>query len=487
MENAVIQNTNPVETNPGIPPTPVKKSFPVLVVLVVFILLLVLSTLMLLVLGKKTSNISNQTAKKNNQTPITQKAFPMSNILVYTRCFGGERQPNSCKLYTSSLKDQREHEVYSFYFPKIQQTDYGGGFSLNIDGIINKTAVYTKSYWEKKDKEQVEYNILGAINLTTGEDIIIYKQVHYSPNATRDEGDNGYVSGVYLDNSNNRVYYTTEIGPGTGGKITQYDLATRQNKIVADDKKLDNTYKVAYAGKDILYLSYSNDYITGNYYISKILDMNTGAVTNTAKQWYNAVINKQGTKVAFVDQTAVEPNGTFNLSLKVSDLEGKDAKEIYSIPNTRLPADGYDGSYPYSFVSNYFFDEFGDRLSFSVHKSKLEGAKYSGENVNNYVSFLEVRHAQSGEKGIILEPQDNPNLYKTLVETKPTEQKYQWVKFLTYEGPIQGNPEDGALYEADGAWYLKDVVGFDEQKKEINLLESRKAILTNAKNAFLIP
>ena len=61
------------------------------------------------------------------------------------------------------------------------------------------------------------------------------------------------------------------------------------------------------------------------------------------------------------------------------------------------------------------------------------------------------------------------------------------IYFLTYEGPIQGNPEDGVLYEAEGAWYLKDMMGSDEQKKEINLLENRKAILTNAKNVFFVP
>lgn len=488
MENTTVQENAQVNNNSEAPPVPVKKSFPVKTVLIIVVLLLILSTVLFLVIGKKTTNNNNQTVKQNTQTTTTQKTLPKRNILVYTRCLGGERQPNNCKLYASSFKDQQEQEVYSFDFPKIQQTDYEGGFTLNIHGVVNKKAIYTKSYWEKKDKEQIEYSILGAVNLATGEDSVIYKQVHYlSKNATRDERDNGYISGVYLDNTNNRVYYTTEIGPGTGGKITQYDLTMKQNKLVVDDKKLDNTYKVEYASKDKLYLSYSNDYITGNYYISKILELNTGIVTNTAKQWYNAVINKQGTKVAYVDQIPVEPNRMFNLSFKVSDLEGKDVKEIYAIPNTRLPADGYDGSYPYSFVSNYFFNEFGDGLSFSVHKSKLEGARYNGEYVNNYVSFLEVRHAQPGEKGIILKPPDNPNLYKTLVEVKPTEQKYQWVKFLTYEGPIQGNPEDGVLYEADGAWYLKDVIGFDEQKKEINLVKNRKAILTNATNLFLIP
>lgn len=488
VENTEIQGNIPDNSISGTPQLPVKKSFPVKIVLIIIILLLILSIALFFVHEKKATNTSNQTGKQKTQTTLVQKSLPKNNILIYTRCFGGERQPNNCKLYVSSLQNQPEDEIYSFDFPKIQQTDYKGGFNLNIYGIVDKTAVYTKSYWEKKDKEQTEYNILGAVNLTTGEDSIIYKQVRYpSKNSTRNEQDNGVISSVYLDNTTNRVYYTTEIGPGTGGKITHYDLATKQNNVVADDKKLDNTYKVEDADKNKLYLSYSNDYITGNYQISKILDLTTGVVTNTAKQWYNAVINKQGTKVAYVDQTVDESNRTFNLSLKVSDLEGKDVKEIYAIPNTRLLADGYNGSYPYAFVSNFFFDEFGDRLSFTVHRSKLEGAKYSGETINNYVSFLEVRHAQPGEKGIILEQQDNPNLYKTLVEVKPIEQKYRWVKFLTYEGPIQGNPEDGALYELDGVWYLKEAIGLDEQKQEINLLVNRKALLINAKNVFLIP
>ncbi|MBI2590737.1 MAG: hypothetical protein HYW33_02530 [Candidatus Blackburnbacteria bacterium] len=408
-----------IETNSDNPSNQLSNSLnkrnKLLLVIPISILVVLISIVGVISLSNQRKSTDNKSSQTENTSNIN---LPSKNIVVYTRCYGGERQPKHCNLYVSSLKEPEEKLIYSFDFPDVEQTDYETGFELTVNGIINKKVVYTKSYWEKKESERTEYNILGVIDLASAQDNIIYKQVRYpSKSGARDERDNDYISGIYLDGPNNKVYYSTETGPETGGKITQYGLSSNQNKVITDNTKLDYTSKVEYASSDKLYLSYSDDHIAGNYYISKILNLNSGTVTSTPKSWHNAVINKQGTKVAYIDEIPVGSNNTYNLSLNVSDLEGNNVKEIYSAPNTRLPADGYDGSYPYTVVSNYYFNEYGDRLSYSIRTPELVNGEYVGEKTTKYISILEVRRQNTQLSNQILTISGlNSELFRALLK-----------------------------------------------------------------------
>jgi len=479
VENTTIPNNNQGNTDSGLSQAPVKKSvFPKIILLLV--LVIVVATVLFLTLGKKITNNKNSVTKTNQEQSSLRK-LPKNNLLVYTRCFGGERQPNSCKLYTSSLKDQQEQEIYSFDFPKVQQTDYETGFDLYIHGIVNKKAVYSKSYWEKKDKTSQSIKILGMIDLQSGEDSEIYKTVNSS--------DTGYLVSVYLDKQNNKVYYTTEVSPDINSKITQFDIAIKGSAVVADNNKLGGTYDVLAATKDKLFLS-PVVRVGSSYSWTAEYSLASKTKTNLPKSKSLAIFDKSVRKVAYLDKKELH-QGYYNIRLKVANTDGTEEKEIYVANNTRIPGDGYDGSYPYTYIADFFFNDYGDRLSFGAGKSKLQGNRYDGVDTNNYISFLEVRSKEDPEfprkGGIVLLSPDNPNLYKTLISVKPTEQKYQWVKYLTYEGPIQGSPQDGLLYEADGGWYLKESLNYDEQEKVINLLADRKVVLTKAKNVFLVP
>ena len=98
----------------------IKRANKLLLAPFVLILVAVVVGVLILIIQKRATN--------TKQLPLTETTknidLPSRNIVAYTRCYGGERQPKYCNLYASSLKEPKEELIYTFDFPDIEQTDY---------------------------------------------------------------------------------------------------------------------------------------------------------------------------------------------------------------------------------------------------------------------------------------------------------------------------------------------------------------------------
>lgn len=405
-----------------------------------------------------------KSAKQNISTEASKRInFPPHNTLVYTRCYGDTRQPSNCKLFVSSIYQPEEQIAYTFDFPKVSPTSEQIGFSLKLLGIANRRVIYLKTYWDN-NSEYVEHKDLGSINLDSQTNDIIYSQIHYQPQQSQpDSRDNDYIVNTYIDDKTEEVYFSTEKDPGDNSQIHEFDLKSKSSNIVAQAPLLDNTYTVEYANDNKLYLSPINDRISNNTSVEKILDLNSKSLLKTPNNWANAVFAPHGNMVAYIDRVAQGQPGYYSLSLMVSGLDGQNIKEVYSVKNTRIPGDGDFGAFPYTSVTNYFFNDIGNELSYSI------------QNNNTKLSYI----------ALVKTPPISPELFKTLVKVEPSDQPYVWTKFTqTFPTPFS---TDGIIYESDGAWYLVDTLYFNQNRDTLNLTDKRTAIAVNAQNLFLIP
>lgn len=407
-------------------------------------------------------------------------SLPSMNPIVYTRCYNGNSKPNYCNLYSSSIDVSEEQLIFKFEYPKNDESNFQPSSSLELLGTVDNQVIYKKSYWQNINSENVYYSTIGTVSLLSGNDNAIFQQTTYPPvNGMSSPQDTPMITSTFVDKANHKFYFTTQTNNSIQTTIHQFDLNDfHQNVWIIPDTGM--SYGVKFANQNQLYLSHVLDYVSIDYYVSTIFDLTTQSLTSTPIDWLRAVINDQGTKVAYIDRSPVSPNGLVSVSLKVADIDGKNIIELYSVPSTYLPVDG--SNEPYASFGEFSFNSAGNILNYTLVNRKVN----ADPSFTKYFSVIGQNVADSKlQKGIVIMPIPNPSIYKIRNKFPDPEMNYHWIKYTVNTWPFEGTTKDAFIYKADGGWYFVPYDGNVSDRSSVSV-DERKIIAVDAENLIVV-
>jgi len=409
-------------------------------------------------------------------------SYPQKNIIIFTRCFGGDRQFTHCKLYSSSLKESEEQLVYTFDFPDTEQTTFEAAFTLIIDGVSNKKVVYTQGYWEKEGDVTTNTKKVGYVDLLSGINTEIFAESTSNVESSV-EHDVQHLEHLFVDEVNERVYYTTQAYQSPIHQIVQYNLSNDDKVVLADNNNLDFPHIVLGATKEGAFLSPRLESPYSYLVWNKTLDLQTKDISSVSESKITPVFDSTGEYVAYVKRNEISGN-IHDLSLIVAKTDGGGESLIRTINNTGLP----DTGVPYSKFSQYYFNTYGNVLSYSIHS---EPGKNSQEfsSTSDFLSILKVREeAELERNGIQIAPLlEN---VETIFTVEPAGTPYRWVKYKSFSGPFVerngGKIFEGVIYESEGGLFFNPYVHrFNNYL--VDLIDGRSIVGVRASNVYVVP
>lgn len=452
-----FQNNHPLEEKQ-------EKSKLLLFSVFIALALLLLSAISFFSKNKIEKQIPTQTEKN--------LSYPQKNILIYTRCFGEDELFSHCNLYSSSLKEPEEQLVFTFNFPDEKENQYMGYFRLSIDGVSNKRVVYTKSYWEGERENIYRKKRVGFIDLLTGQDNEIFSE-------SLSTGEQSHLQGLFVDTENGRVFYSDFNIQQPDHKIVQYNLENEQKTVIADNYLLDFPHLVIGANKSQVFLSRLQESVFDTPSWSKTLDLTTNSITSIDEPLESPVFDKKAEYVAYVSKEEVA-KGLYNISLLVSKTDGTEKKIIRSINKTKLR--NIRGNF--SDFSNYFFNSSGNTLSYTIYKApNLDSS--TATTSNSYLAIIKPQtEIIPGQRGVKILPKDDAESQSQPIIVEPDNVNYQWVEYQLFSGPLEGNVQEGIIYEAEDGWFINPAYYLEDSK--LDLINERSVIAVKAKNLHLI-
>jgi len=403
-------------------------------------------------------------------------SYQQKNIVVFTRCFGEDRQFSQCNLYTSSLKEPEEQLVFTFDFPEVEHTEYTDDFSLSINGVANKKVVYTKKWWEQEEGTITKKIKVGFIDLLTGDDTEIYSQ-------SMTDKERAQLHDLFVDSEYDRVFYSDLYDSPSNHRIVQYDLEIEQSSVISGQNGLDFPHMVIGANEDQVFLSKFQESVFDVPSWSRTIDLPTYTMVNIDEPLEEPVFDKNGEYVAYILKEEISKD-RYNLSLLVSKTDGTEKKLINKITNTKLP----NGFGSYTSFSSYSFNPNGTILSYSIYAApdvSPNGNSLIDQSLDRYLTIFRTHtELRPGEKGIKILPPNNEMADAQPVVVEPTNIDYRWIEYQLFSGPLEGTVQNGLVYQADGGWFFSPA--YFEQNNKLDLFQERKVIAVNADNLYVI-
>ncbi|MDA1079614.1 MAG: hypothetical protein O2840_02910 [bacterium] len=398
---------------------------------------------------------------QKSQSEVAEKRvqIPDENGFIYTRCYGGSRQPQYCNLYISNLYEPQELLVYTFDFPDVEQTTFEAAFEISILGLADRKAVYQISSWDKIDGTRKDSKSLGFIDLSKGSSTEIYTQ-----EAGNSEAPNRLID-TYLDSINSKLYFTTNARQTLDYNLIQYDLTKQTSTVILDGSTLDFPHVVLGASENEIYLSPMLESPFSEPSWQKTFDLSSGNLSVVDQSKNNAVFDRSGQKVAYVERGEAGEN-TNLLKLVVSNVDGTDKIAISSV---QVPESKID--YPTNFI-NYYFDLHATKLSYQLRKNTEKSSI-----TESYISILSKSLQSDGQKNIELQlPQASDGYIETMVAQQVAINHYKWADDVIY-------------YQEDSGWYLLPEFHFGSGNDyTINLFgDGKGVIVARAENVFILP
>lgn len=335
--------------------------------------------------------------KENNTNVATGELDLNNNTLVYARCndYSYTYSPISqCNVFAQTL-------INPDTLTKIQTFTYNTANNppfyeaLDLKGFVDKYVLYIEDYYDKTSYGAwVQKNRIGFIDLKTNNRTVIAELTSYTKlKSANDPGKVEYLVNVLPDNINKKIFYEIKVvsGPGVTQEsdwqkkgvsinyfIKEYDFATKQTEIIADDKllKLDLVDVPSASGEEIVlyndsvYDINSNSALKGELLLNKFsyktckydigrLNLKNNSFTQDSKLSNENIIyitfSKSGDRLAYVSRS----DG--RLDIKVANIDRTNTKIIGSFPMVDKEDCGYAEKLEFSPSGDMLFFSTGDK------------------------------------------------------------------------------------------------------------------------------
>lgn len=355
----------------------------------------------------------NKLLKKNppsNANPNTKllSKFDLSkgNLLIHTRCYETNTPsssyyrdflpekiyngsyPEECLLFGRNLPDLESETLIDTF--SYDNEDPGGNYGgIKLEGFIDNYIVYSENYYDKDDSEYSHKNrmVLGILDLKTGNKIKIEEMGSYKAKNENGVSGEAFLLKVLPDTTSKKIYYQTQTknwpnnnysgsNISTDNRVKEYDLVTKQTRVIADNKVLGSTYdalRIKSVLKDGIFVSGFPICRVPKMGRMSFSDGTLNDFPNVNGNLIDLEINDRGDKMTYV--TSEKASGTGDiLKLKVASIDGTNEKVVYTIPNTHLEGGPCSRSQEFS---DFSLSPEGTMLLF-----KIENSDSAKEDVN---------------------------------------------------------------------------------------------------------
>ncbi|HYK08250.1 MAG TPA: hypothetical protein VEW42_01985 [Candidatus Eisenbacteria bacterium] len=417
---------------------------------ILLILTIAVFAALLLLSGIKYFFLSKTPVAPKIQSQPQAVQLPKRNIFVYTRCFGGDWQPNRCGLYVQSLDDKEEKLIYTFSFDKVKKQNENAPYNgVSLSGVTGNYVVYTR--------RDAKAYIFGVINLSTG------KATELFSTPTRVTNTSIQIMGAPTSDDH-KIYFTES--DNKSSRLIMYDPQTNTHKTLTS---LENSPGVVYfpfgvSGTKVL-LTHTEGYPGAPSRWWKTFDTATGKVTDVQKEIYSPLYVDGA--IFFFETEKIPGSNTVNVLLKKTDANLLSEQTIYSLKNTYTY--GYSG--PTESYSNLTYARWSNMIGVMVELTDLKNSQRDFHK--SYVIPLKD----------LAVPYDDSTA-GNLIRVSPETQVYKWITYLKDDVTLHDMKAPAMLFKIKYTWYLKDFAAFPASI--VDIMKDAQPILIGADNVFFV-